>query len=112
MPASSKKRNASIRNFRGQRPRAIEVAETVAELVCHASRELHETDAVFTHSGSRRAGVAFRRWCPLWRSRRSGDAAAPGADWGALPRTSGCAKVDGLAKVAEKRLLESAVRGR
>jgi pyruvate kinase len=44
---------ASIREFpRPAMQERLKVAETVAELVCHASRELHvKVIAVFTHSG-------------------------------------------------------------
>src|SRR5207245_8769617 len=44
---------ASIREFPRPAPQEqLKVAETVAELVCHASRELHmKLIAVFTHSG-------------------------------------------------------------
>ena len=44
---------ASIREFpRPATQEQLKVAETVAELVCHASRELHmKLIAVFTHSG-------------------------------------------------------------
>src|SRR5260370_12860196 len=44
---------ASIREFpRPAMHEKLKVAETVAELVCHSSRELHmKLIAVFTHSG-------------------------------------------------------------
>ncbi len=94
---------ASIREF----PRP---AETVAELVCHASRELHmKLIAVFTHSGfTARLVSRYRPLVPIV-------AFSPEAEtrrrmaliWGALPRMiQDVQKVDGLAKVAEKRLLE------
>src|SRR5947209_5795419 len=88
----------------------LKVAETVAELVCHASRELHmKLIAVFTHSGftarlvSRyRPLVAIVAFSPEAETRRR-----MALIWGALPRKiQDVQKVDGLAKVAEKRLLE------
>ncbi len=50
----------------------LKVAETVAELVCHASRELHmKLIAVFTHSGfTARLVSRYRRWSRSWRFRR------------------------------------------
>jgi len=84
------------------RPGALKVAETVAELVVPRSRELHmKVIAVFTHSDSRRAGVAYR---PLGRFRvfsGSGDAEAHGADLGRAPGRAGLQKVTGC-QVAEK----------
>jgi pyruvate kinase len=103
---------ASIREF--PRPSApqekLKVAETVAELVCHASRELHmKLIAVFTHSGfTARLVSRYRPLVPIV-------AFSPEAEtrrrmaliWGVLPRMiQDVQKVDGLAKVAEKRLLE------
>src|SRR2546422_4229776 len=102
---------ASIREF--PRPAAqeqLKVAGTVAELVCHASGELHmKLIAVFTHSGfTARLVSRYRPLVPIV-------AFSPEAEtrrrmaliWGALPRMiQDVQKVDGLAKVAEKRLLE------
>jgi len=102
---------ASIREFPRPAPQEqLKVAETVAELVCHASRELHmKLIAVFTHSGftarlvSRyRPLVAIVAFSPEAETRRR-----MALIWGALPRKiQDVQKVDGLAKVAEKRLLE------
>ncbi len=102
---------ASIREFPRPAPQEqLKVAETVAELVCHASRELHlKLIAVFTHSGfTARLISRYRPLVPIV-------AFSPEAEtrrrlaliWGALPRKiQDVKKVDGLAKVAEKRLLE------
>jgi pyruvate kinase len=101
----------SIREF--PRPgvqEQLKVAETVAELVCHASRELQmKLIAVFTHSGfTARLVSRYRPMVPIV-------AFSPEAEtrrrlaliWGALPRMiQDVRKVDGLTAVAEKRLLE------
>jgi len=88
----------------------LKVAETVAELVCHACRELHmKLIAVFTHSGftarlvSRyRPMVPIVAFSPVAETRRR-----MALIWGVLPRhIRDVSKVDGLAAVAEKRLLE------
>ncbi|HET9995386.1 MAG TPA: pyruvate kinase [Candidatus Acidoferrum sp.] len=101
----------SIREFpRPSLQEQLKVAETVAELVCHASRELHmKVIAVFTHSGfTARLVSRYRPMVPIV-------AFSPEAEtrrrlaliWGALPRKiQDVRKVDGLAAVAEKRLLE------
>src|SRR5712691_1737524 len=102
---------ASIKEF--PRPAAqeqLKVAGTVAELVCHASRELHmKLIAVFTHSGfTARLVSRYRPLVPIV-------AFSPEAEtrrrmaliWGVCPRKiQDVKKVDGLAKVAERRLLE------
>ncbi|HEV1995589.1 MAG TPA: pyruvate kinase [Candidatus Acidoferrum sp.] len=88
----------------------LKVAETVAELACHASRELHmKAIAVFTHSGFTAQLVSrYRPQTPII-------AFSPEAEtrrrlaliWGVLPRSiSNVRKIDGLAAIAEKRLLE------
>jgi pyruvate kinase len=88
----------------------LKVAETVAELVCHASRELHmKLIAVFTHSGfTARLVSRYRPLVPIV-------AFSPEAEtrrrmsllWGVTSRgISDIKKIDGLAEVAEKRLLE------
>ena len=88
----------------------LKVAETVAELVCHASRELHmKLIAVFTHSGfTARLISRYRPMVPII-------AFSPEAEtrrrmaliWGVLPKNiPDVHKVDGLAEIAEKRLLE------
>jgi pyruvate kinase len=88
----------------------LKVAETVAELVCHASRELHmKLIAVFTHSGfTARLISRYRPLVPIV-------AFTPEANtrrrmallWGVTSRhISDIKKIDGLAAIAEKRLLE------
>jgi pyruvate kinase len=102
---------ASITEFPRPAPQErLKVAETVAELVCHASRELHmKLIAVFTHSGftarliSRyRPLVPIIAFSPEVETRRR-----MALIWGVRPRSiPDVRKVDGLAAVAEKRLLE------
>ena len=88
----------------------LKIAETVAEIVCHASRELHmKLIAVFTHSGfTARLVSCYRPAAPII-------AFSPEVDtrrrlaliWGVIPRNiQDVRKIDGLASVAEKRLLE------
>src|SRR5215831_13279662 len=88
----------------------LKVPETVAELVCHASRELHmKLIAVFTHSGftarlvSRyRPLVPIVAFSPVPAIRRR-----MALLWGVTSRNiSDIKKIDGLAALAEKRLLE------
>src|SRR5215470_9194574 len=102
---------ASIAEFPRPAPQEkLKVAETIAELVCHASRELHmKLIAVFTHSGftarlvSRyRPLVPIVAFSPEQETRRR-----LALIWGVYPRNiQDVRKVDGLAPVAEKRLLE------
>jgi len=102
---------ASIREFPRPAPQErLRIPETVAELVCHASRELHmKLIAVFTHSGftarliSRyRPLVPIVAFSPEMATRRR-----MALIWGVRPRyIKDVQKVDGLAAVAEKRLLE------
>ncbi len=88
----------------------LKVPETVAELVCHASRELHmKLIAVFTHSGfTARLISRYRPLVPIV-------AFSPDAQmrrrmallWGVTPRQIvDVKKIDGLAAIAEKRLVE------
>jgi pyruvate kinase len=102
---------ASVREFpRPAQQEQLKVPGTVAELVCHASRELHmKLIAVFTHSGftarlvSRyRPLVPIVAFSPEQETRRR-----LGLIWGVYPRNiRDVRKIDGLAAVAEKRLLE------
>jgi pyruvate kinase len=102
---------ASIHEFSRPAPQErLKVAETVAELVCHASRELHmKLIAVFTHSGftarlvSRyRPLVPIIAFSPEQQTRRR-----MALLWGVTPRSIvDIKKIDGLATIAEKRLLE------
>jgi len=102
---------ASIHEYPRPAPQErLRVSETVAELVCHASLELHmKLIAVFTHSGF--TARLISRYRPLVRI----VAFTPEANtrrrmallWGVTPRhISDIKKIDGLAAIAEKRLLE------
>lgn len=88
----------------------LKVAETVAELVCHASRELHmRWIVVFTHSGfTARLISRYRPLVPI-------AAFSPEAEtrrrlaliWGVKPlEIADLRKVDQLAEISEKRLLQ------
>src|SRR5712671_2744285 len=88
----------------------LKIAETVAELVCHASRELHmKWIVVFTHSGfTARLISRYRPLVPI-------AAFSPDAEtrrrlalvWGVAPLAiPDLRKVDQLAEISEKRLLE------
>jgi pyruvate kinase len=103
---------ASIKEFArpGVVQERLKVAETVAELVCHASRELHmRWIVVFTHSGftarliSRyRPLVPIAAFSPEVQTRRR-----LALVWGVAPlEISDLRKVDQLAEISEKRLLE------
>ncbi len=102
---------ASIGEFpRPQRPAQLNVAETACELICHASRELQmKVLAVFTETGS------TARLVSKYRPRPPIIAFSPNQEtrrrlsllWGVLPRTIAPVRdIDGLARLAEKRLLE------
>jgi pyruvate kinase len=88
----------------------LKVAETVAELVCHASRELHmKAIAVFTHSGfTARLVSRYRPQTPIIAfSPETETRRRLALMWGVLPRSiPNVRKIDGLAAIAEKRLLE------
>src|ERR1700676_3417444 len=88
----------------------LKVAETVAELVCHASRELHmKLIAVFTHSGfTARLVSRYRPLVPIVAfSPEEETRRRMALIWGVSPqKISDVRKVDGLAVVAEKRLLQ------
>jgi len=102
---------ASITEFsRPATQEKLKVAETVAELVCHASRELHmKWIVVFTHSGfTARLVSRYRPLVPI-------AAFSPEAEtrrrlallWGVAPlEIPNLRKVDQLAEISEKRLLE------
>ena len=87
----------------------LKVAETVAELVCHASRELHmRLIVVFTHSGfTARLISRYRPKVPII-------ALTPEAEtlrrmaliWGVMPLETGDhRRIDTLAALTEKKLL-------
>jgi pyruvate kinase len=88
----------------------LKVAETVAELVCHASRELHmKLIAVFTHSGfTARLVSRYRPLVPIVAfSPEAATRRRMALLWGVTSRSiSDIRKIDGLAGIAEKRLLE------
>jgi pyruvate kinase len=88
----------------------LKVSETVAELVCHASRELHmKLIAVFTHSGfTARLVSRYRPLVPIVAfSPEAHTRRRMALLWGVTPRSiSDIKKIDGLAIIAEKRLLE------
>jgi pyruvate kinase len=88
----------------------LKVAETVAELVCHASRELHmKLIAVFTHSGfTARLVSCYRPAVPIIAFSPEGETRRRMAlIWGVMSRDiPDVRKIDGLAAIAEKRLLE------
>jgi pyruvate kinase len=101
---------ASIKEF--SRPRAqekLKVAETVAELVCHASRELHmRWIVVFTHSGfTARLISRYRPMVPIAAfSPESETRRRLALVWGVAPlEIPNLRKVDQLAEISEKRLL-------
>lgn len=88
----------------------LKVAETVAELVCHASRELRmKLIAVFTHSGfTARLVSCYRPAVPIIAFSPESDTRRRLAlIWGVMPRhIPDVRKIDGLAAISEKRLLE------
>jgi pyruvate kinase len=88
----------------------LKVPETVAELVCHASRELHmKLIAVFTHSGfTARLVSRYRPLVPIVAfSPEAHTRRRMALLWGVTSRSiSDIKKIDGLAMIAEKRLLE------
>jgi pyruvate kinase len=101
----------SIREFpRPSMQEKLKVAETVAELVCHASRELHmRLIAVFTHSGfTARLVSRYRPLVPIIAF--SPDAAIRrrmALIWGVMPaEIRNLQKIDRLAEISEERLLE------
>jgi pyruvate kinase len=102
---------ASIQEFpRPAMQEKLKVAETVAELVCHASRELHmKLIAVFTHSGfTARLVSRYRPLVPIIAfSPEAETRLRMGLIWGVASRNiPDVGKIDGLAAMAEKRLLE------
>jgi pyruvate kinase len=102
---------ASIQEFpRPAGTERLKVAETVAELVCHASRELHmKLIAVFTHSGfTARLVSRYRPLVPIVAfSPETATRRRLALLWGVTPRTIvDIKKIDALPGVTEKRLLE------
>ncbi len=102
---------ASVHEFPRPAPaEQLKVAETVAELVCHASRELQmKVIAVFTHSGfTARLVSRYRPQTPIVAfSPETETRRRLALIWGVVPRNiKDPRKIDGLAAIAEKRLLE------
>ena len=102
---------ASIHEYPRPAPQEkLMVAETVAELVCHASRELHmKLIAVFTHSGfTARLVSRYRPLVPIVAFSPEGETRRRMALlWGVTSRSIvDIKKIDGLAAIAEKRLVE------
>ena len=90
--------------------RRLDVAETTAELICHASEELQiKVIAVFTQSGPTARLVSKHRprppvvaFSPVQATRR-----LMSLYWGVLPRTIGeIRSLEDLEALAERRLLE------
>jgi len=101
----------SVREFRRPAHREqLKVPETVAELICHASRELHmKVIAVFTHSGfTARLVSRYRPLVPIIAfSPEVATRRRLALIWGVRPRNIvNVRKIDGLAAIAERRLLE------
>jgi pyruvate kinase len=88
----------------------LKVAETVAELVCHASRELHmRLIAVFTHSGfTARLVSRYRPLVPIIAfSPEAAIRRRMALIWGVMPaEIKNLQKIDRLAEISEERLLE------
>ena len=102
---------SSIKEFRRPVPQEkLKVAETVAELVCHASRELHmKLIVVFTHSGfTARLISRYRPQVPIIALTPETETLRRMAlIWGVLPLESRDQhKVDTLAEMTEKKLLK------
>jgi pyruvate kinase len=101
---------SSVTNFLHPQAAHWDVAETTAELICHASEEMQlRAIAVFTETGStarlisqHRARPPIVAFTPFAETRRR-----MALLWGVLPRTIARVRdIDGLAALAEKRLLE------
>jgi len=102
---------ASIHEFpRPAGTERLKVAETIAESVCHASKELHmKLIAVFTHSGfTARLISRYRPLVPIIAfSPEAATRRRMALLWGVTPRTIvDVKKIDALPALAEKRLLE------
>jgi pyruvate kinase len=102
---------ASIQEFpRPAGTERLKVAETIAEIVCHASRELHmRLIAVFTHSGfTARLVSRYRPLVPIVAfSPEAATRRRMVLLWGVTPRRIvDIKKIDVLPGITEKRLLE------
>jgi len=101
----------SIKEFPRPVPQEkLKVAETVAELVCHASRELHmKLIVVFTHSGfTARLISRYRPQVPIIALTPETETLRRMAlIWGVLPLESRDQhRIDTLAEMTEKKLLK------
>ena len=92
------------------RPAQFNIAETAAELICHASEELQmKVIAAFTQTGSTGRLISKHRpsrpiiaFSPIQETRRR-----LSLYWGVVPRTIGeVQNIEGLVRATEKRLLE------
>jgi pyruvate kinase len=101
---------SSVINFQHPFLRRWDVAETTAELVCHASEELQlKAIAVFTETGSTARLISKHRprppivaFTPFAETRRR-----LALLWGVLPRSIARIRdIDGLTELTAKRLLE------
>jgi pyruvate kinase len=102
---------ASITNFpHPERQEFSSVAETTAELICHASEEFAmKVIAVFTETGTTARLISKNRPRPpiIAFSHNQDTRRQLSLLWGVLPRRMGKPRdMEGLAKMAEQRLLE------
>ncbi|HXQ97799.1 MAG TPA: pyruvate kinase [Candidatus Limnocylindrales bacterium] len=107
---------SSVASFQHPQPAQCNVAETTAELICHASEELDlKAIAVFTETGSTARLISQYRpqppivaFTPFGETRRR-----LALLWGVLPRSIARVRdINGLALLAEKRLLEEGLASR
>jgi len=102
---------ASIGSFSPpRRPAQLDVAETICELICHASEELQmKVVALFTESGSTARLVSkYRPQPPIIAFSPDGETRRRlSLLWGVVPCTIARVRdIDELAAITEKRLLE------
>jgi pyruvate kinase len=102
---------ASVTEFvRPHRRALLSLAETTAELICHASEELSmKVIAVFTESGSSARLISKHRPRPpiIAFSRSQETRRQITLLWGVLPRKAAILRdIDDMAQIAERRLLE------
>jgi len=96
--------------LRPHRRPLLSLAETTAELICHASEELSmKVIAVFTESGSSARLISKHRPRPpiIAFSRSQETRRQVTLLWGVLPRKAAMLRdIDDMAEIAERRLLE------
>jgi len=96
--------------LRPHRRSLLSLAETTAELICHASEELSmKVIAVFTESGSSARLISKHRPRPpiIAFSRSQETRRQVTLLWGVLPRKAAMLRdIDDMAQIAERRLLE------